>query len=209
MYQKTSYNNVILCMTQFTIKPVPPFDFHLSTRIFANGDSQIRRYEQEKFWQVILTNDKPTLAIVKASGTIDKPELRIILKAKGEISDIQEDTAAATVGSMFNADLDLKKFYADIRHDITLAKLSQQLRGLKSPTTPTVFEALIDSIIEQQISLAVAHSLQRKMIKTFGTPLVIANDTYYTFPTPHQLASATVDQLRQCGFEHEKGRIHS
>ncbi len=31
------------------IKPILPFD--LSTKIFADGDPQIRKYEDEKFWQ--------------------------------------------------------------------------------------------------------------------------------------------------------------
>jgi DNA-3-methyladenine glycosylase II len=37
-----------------------------------------------------------------------------------------------------------------------MRQIAQQLYGLKNPTTPTVFEALLDSIVEQQISLKVA-----------------------------------------------------
>jgi DNA-3-methyladenine glycosylase II len=85
-----------------------------------------------------------------------------------------------------------------------MSNLTQRLRGLKSPTTPTVFEALIDSIIEQQISLNVAHSLEKNVIKTFGDTLKVDNAVYYAFPTPQKLASASVEKLRQCGLSFRK-----
>ncbi len=51
--------------------------------------------------------------------------------------------------------------------------MTRLLRGLKSPGTPTVFEALVDSIIEQQISIKVAWVLENRLIKAFGDPLEI------------------------------------
>ena len=49
-----------------------------------------------------------------------------------------------------------------------MASLISQLRGVKSPTTPTVFEALVDSVIEQQISLKAAHSIEKRLIRAVG-----------------------------------------
>jgi DNA-3-methyladenine glycosylase II len=80
----------------------------------------------------------------------------------------------------------------------------QRFRGLKSPLTPTPFEALIESIIEQQISLIVAHSLQIKVVKSFGDSLNVRGRTYYAFPTPLALGSASTEQLRQCGLSLKK-----
>ena len=70
-----------------------------------------------------------------------------------------------------------------------MAELSGKLRGLKNPATPTVFQALFDSIIEQQIALNVAHVLQRRVIKAFGDVLVVDGNTYYAFPTPERWPS--------------------
>jgi DNA-3-methyladenine glycosylase II len=91
-----------------------------------------------------------------------------------------------------------------VKNDRILAAITAKLRGLKSPTTPTVFESLVSSIIEQQISLIVAHSMERKVVKAFGDALRIDDGDYYIFPTPQRLASATIEELRQCGLSAKK-----
>ena len=48
----------------------PPFSFELSSEIFADGDRQIRNYENGRFWQVIRTNSTLILATVEAVGTV-------------------------------------------------------------------------------------------------------------------------------------------
>jgi 3-methyladenine DNA glycosylase/8-oxoguanine DNA glycosylase len=50
-----------------------------------------------------------------------------------------------------------------------MSSLAKKLCGLKNPVTPTVFEALFDSIVEQQISLNVAHVLERRVVKVGAT----------------------------------------
>jgi DNA-3-methyladenine glycosylase II len=101
-------------------------------------------------------------------------------------------------------DFDLTLFYKAVKNDEIMFKLIKRLFGLKNPTTPTVFEALVDSIVEQQISLKVAHSIERRIIKTFGSILNIESHVYYAFPTPDQLNNAPEDQLRGCGLSFRK-----
>ena len=67
-------------------------------------------------------------------------------------------------------------------------QITQQLNGLKNPTTPTVFESLVDSIVEQQISLKVAQSMEKKLVKKFGESLTIDGNTYFAYPTPQSIA---------------------
>ena len=171
---------------------------------FSDGDHQIRKYEKMKFWQVLRINNKLIYVSVKSSGNVDKPELSVELKSDGTISDEDSKIALKIILDIFNMDFDLKLFYEAVKNDEIMFKLTKELYGLKTPTTPTVFEALVDSIVEQQISLKVAHSIERKIIKTFGSTLSIGSNVYYTFPTPDQLNSALVDQLRGCGLSFRK-----
>ena len=76
--------------------------------------------------------------------------------------------------------------------------------GPASPSTATVFEALIDSIIEQQISLKAAWSMQRRLIEAFGDTLSLQGRTYFAFPVPEKLAAASIEQLRACGLSGRK-----
>jgi len=192
-----------------TIKPVPPFDFNLSATIFATGDPQVRIYADGKFWQVLRVDSRLVLVIVTASGTVEHPELSVALQSNDELFPGDVDRVEATIASLFNVPFDLTAFYKDVHADAVLAVLTERLSGLKSPTTPTVFDALVDSIIEQQIALTVAHSLERTVIKTFGDVLELDETVYYAYPTPQNIAAGTVEQLRACGLSMRKAEyIH-
>ena len=182
----------------------PPFDFNLSAMIFSNGDRSIRRYQDGKFWQVIRVDDSLILISIKALGTVDDPKISVELRSDHKISEADKESVKQTVSAMLNVDLDLKPFYEHAKKDKTLTHIIHKLRGLKIPTTPTVFEALIDSITEQQISLNVAHVLERRLIKTFGKALRLDGEVYYAYPSPQELTSAKLQQLRRCGLSEKK-----
>jgi DNA-3-methyladenine glycosylase II len=187
------------------ITALPPFQFDLSCEIFADGDNQIRNYKTGKFWQVIRVNGKLTLVALESDGTVDKPKLAVELKSDREITGQDKKTAGEKVTALFSLDLDLKPFYKTVKKDAIMAHLTQELWGLKNPTTPTVFEALVDSIVEQQISLKVANSLETKLIKKFGATLDLDGEIYYAYPTPQRLASVSIEEFRQCGLSFRKG----
>jgi DNA-3-methyladenine glycosylase II len=189
---------------KFTLVPTPPFNFDLSAKIFSEGDKQIQKYENGKYWQVIRINNNLVLIILTASGTIDAPRLHAELKSSEEISGNDEIAVKKAISNILNLNLSLDSFYEDVKNDRIMAGITEKLRGLRNPTTATVFEALISSIIEQQISLKVAHILEKKLIKTFGDALKIDDEAYYAFPTPQKLVSATVEQLRTCGLSKRK-----
>ena len=183
---------------------MPPFDFNLSAVIFSDGDRSIRKYQDGKFWQVIRVNDSLILVTVKALGTVDNPKISVELRSDHKISEADKENVKQTVSAMLNLDLDLKPFYEHAKKDKILTDIIHRLRGLKIPTTPTVFEALIDSITEQQISLNVAHALERRLVKTFGKALRLDGEVYYAYPAPRELASARLEQLRRCGLSQKK-----
>jgi DNA-3-methyladenine glycosylase II len=192
-----------------TLNPAPPFDFQLSATIFAGGDPQIRTYENGTFWQVLRVQHKLLLVTITASGSVDAPELTVALQAPAPLAQIETRQIEEIVSSLFNLEVDLIAFYAEVKTDPVLSRLTTRLRGLKSPTTPTVFEALVDSIIEQQIALNVAHRLEQNVIKTFGDTLELNGKVYYAFPTPNAIAAAPVEQLRACGLSMRKAEyIH-
>jgi DNA-3-methyladenine glycosylase II len=186
------------------LNAVPSFDFDLSMRIFSDGDKSIRRYEDGRFWQVIRTDGKLALIVVQSLGKMEDPKLSVILRSNDEISSREKTRVKEIVRWLFDLNYDLKPFYKHAINDRVMARLTQELKGLKSPATVTVFEALFDSIVEQQISLHVAHVLETNLIKSFGDRLKLGSDIYYAYPTPQNLASATIEELRRCGLSQRK-----
>ncbi len=183
----------------FKIKPVPPFDFELSTKIFLN-DNEIAKFENNKFEHLITLKNTPLLLEIESMGTVHKPELSLTLQSDTDISDENAQLAVNTVKKMFNLDFDLEPFYNDSQQDNILSKLIPQLIGLRSPVTASVFESLVSTIIEQQISLIVAKNSERKMIKRFGSNLKRENHVYYAYPTPKQLNDVSIHELKECGL---------
>jgi DNA-3-methyladenine glycosylase II len=100
--------------------------------------------------------------------------------------------------------VDLERFYHETEGDPVLHAITRELRGLRNPTTESVFEALVDSIIEQQISLQVAWTMQERLIRAFGDPLTVGTQTFYAFPSPSRLAGVTSEQMRATGLSRRK-----
>jgi len=189
---------------KITIAALAPFHFELSAEIFADGDKQIRIYEDGRFRQIVRADDKLILATVESKGTIDEPKLCAELKSDRPRTLDDKKKAEETISVLFNLNFDLTPFYEEVKKDKVMAFLTQNLRGLKSPTTPTVFEALVDSIVEQQISLKVANGIENKLIKKFGDAVSLEGDVYFVYPTPQALASASIEELRKCGLSFRK-----
>jgi DNA-3-methyladenine glycosylase II len=189
---------------KFGINPVPPFNFDLSAAIFREGDERIQRYENGCFWQVIRPNGKLVLALLRSTGTVDDPELSVNLMPDGDLSDDDIRMAGEIVRALFNMNLNLLPFYEAVKGDRVMTKVAHLLRGLRNPSKATVFEALVDSIVEQQISLKAAWSLERRLIETFGDKLPLGDKTYFAFPEPEKLAKARTEELRGCGLSTRK-----
>lgn len=185
------------------LNPAPPFDLDLSASIFSSGDPQIRSYREGAFHQAIRIQGRLVLVTVTSDGTVDRPELQVRVAPGPILSDVLK-AAGRAVTSLFNLDLALSSFITAVQDDPVMSVIAVRLRGLKPPRTATVFEALVDSIIEQQISLAAAHSIEKKVTRTFGDVLELEGKEYFAFPTPGRLADASLDELRACGLSAKK-----
>ncbi|MDD1664254.1 MAG: DNA-3-methyladenine glycosylase [Methanomicrobiales archaeon] len=185
------------------LSPVPPFDFGLSASIFARGDPDIRSYAEGTFRQLLRVEGLLVLVTVTSEGTVDRPRLRVRTEP-APLPPQVPGAAGRVVTRLFNLALDLSPFVKAVEADPVMSSLVRQLRGLKPPKTSTVFEALVDSIIEQQISLSAAHSIERRFTRAFGDTLELEGRTYFAFPSPEHLAGATVDELRGTGLSQKK-----
>jgi DNA-3-methyladenine glycosylase II len=194
----------VIAIEKFTLDCVSPFSFKLSTSLFSNGDEQIRRLQDGKFWQVIRINNQLALATLEDSGTIGEPKVFVKLESNRTISSDMRKKAKTILEALFDVKFDPKTFYQQASNDRILKEIIQKLKGLRIPSTATVFEALFDSIVEQQISLDVAHVLETKIVKTFGDSLKLNGKEYFAYPTPEKLSFANIKQLRSCGLSTRK-----
>jgi DNA-3-methyladenine glycosylase II len=190
----------------FAVQALAPFNFDFTAHIFSLGDKNIRLYANGQFIQVLKLNDKLALLKLNSTGTVEQPKITAELKSSNPLTVQDKQKAKEIVKFIFNLDFDLCSFYDDIKNDCTMTQIAQQLYGLKNPTTPTVFEALVDSIVEQQISIKVAHALEERLVKKFGEPLTLDGETYYAYPTPQKIASVSFSEVQSCGLSERKAQ---
>ncbi len=84
--------------------------------------------------------------------------------------------------------------------------LAERLRGLKPPRFPTVFEALVNGVACQQLSLPVGIHMLNRLVAGHGRPPAAVPDGPRAFPTPEDLAAVHPDELRRHGFSFTKAR---
>ena len=87
-----------------------PFNFDLSARIFTDGDPQIRKYENGRFWQVLKYDKNLVLITVESSGEVENPELVVEVKSKEEITSKNLKSISNMIIKIFNLDMDLIHF---------------------------------------------------------------------------------------------------
>jgi len=192
-------------MQHTTLLPRPPYDFTLSAAIFSTGEPDIRTFKDGVFRQVLDTGNELVLAEVRSSGTTDNPELVISLRSDRPVGKAGTRRAGELVASLLSINDDMDPFYQAVAGDPILADLTARLRGVRAPVTLTVFEALADSIIEQQISLKAAHSIENRLIRAVGKQLVPDGTVYYCHPDPAILATTADSTFRACGMTVRKG----
>lgn len=108
------------------------------------------------------------------------------------------------VTDWFDLDTDLQSFYNAITTDSRLAYMSETFQGLRFIGMPDLFEALCWGIIGQQINLTFAYKLKRRLVEKYGEYVDHEDERYYVFPTPEQLASADISELKQLQLSTKK-----
>jgi DNA-3-methyladenine glycosylase II len=79
------------------------------------------------------------------------------------------------------------------------APLVDRLRGMKPPRFPSLWEAILEAIPFQQVSLAAGQSISNHLVRRFGAPGPL-------FPSPDAIAAASLEDLRSCGLSSAKAR---
>ena len=144
------------------------------------------------------------IASFSSTGTVEDPVISVSFETVRRLHRKEIHRAEQICVSLFNLDLDLKEFYGSISVDPILVSLTGQLRGLKIPATESAFEALVNAVIEQQLSLEASYSIEKRFIRAFGEGLSLGSGYYYAFPTPDRLVHASLPELHACGISLRK-----
>jgi len=175
--------------------PTPPYNFPLLLDVlsrFAHPTVDVAR--DGAYWRALRSGDGLALVRVTSQGTVESPVLDVHLIA--EVGAIDHAALIADLSHILHIEAGRADFVALARGGERLWGVVEPLVGLPEWRTATIFEALMQTIIEQQIAWVTAQRAQRWLVEWAGDCILYAGASHYTFPTPAAIALATVDDLK-------------
>ncbi len=186
--------------------PKPPYDFARTLR--ANRFLYVMGEVREgAFRRVIHVGETLVLVEVTSIGTPDAPQLDVqVLADNGALDQV---ALAAKLHRVLNIDADLAPFYAVAEREPVLAETVQQLYGLHSLQADSLFEALLLTMIEQQIALKMAQAAERWLLVWGGASLTYEDAIYYAFPSAARIAAMEAGRVNGIRRRTVSGRTAS
>lgn len=131
--------------------------------------------------------------------TIVDGEFVRVRQAEGELRWEATTDAEPVLRELLRLDDDLDAIVASGPDDPLLREAYATHRGLRIVNDPA-FPCLISFICSAQMRVSRIHGMQVTLAERFGTAHEIEGETYHAFPTPTQLANASVEELRDCSL---------
>jgi DNA-3-methyladenine glycosylase II len=190
---------------EIIIRPRAPFDFAATARFLRFTEREaVDTFADGRYRRALHLGGRLHLLSVASTGTTARPLLSVTLERVGRATVREKEEAAARVRQIFSTEHDLKKFRTRVAADSLMSKLEATHRGLHIARWPSVFEALVISILSQQISTVVAMTLKRRVVEQYGELLESGGETFLAFPRAEVLAEAEPQALRALGLSGSK-----
>lgn len=160
-------------------------------------------------------DNNPVKMSITQEGTINRPKVVAALQAKkggGTLTHAQKNGVQPLIKKMLGLDVNLQPFYAlaEKSKDVALISLAEQFLGVKPPRFPSAFEALVNAIACQQVTLDVGILILNRLSENFGLAFDGGGDdgdggmTLHAFPRPEDLAGVSEQDMRKLGFSRQK-----
>lgn len=158
----------------FFLRPTPPFRLDLTVwALRRRPENILDRWDGETYRRALSLETRSGSHIVEVavqqSGPPSRPRLRVILETPGSSAGV-EAALRSTLEGMLGLSVDLHDFYSFGAKHKRLRALIAEFTGFKPPRYPTIFEALLNAISCQQVSLNVGIMLLNRLVQNFGRP---------------------------------------
>ncbi len=81
-----------------------------------------------------------------------------------------------------------------------LAGIASRMRGVRSPRYATLWEACVNAVVFQQVSIHAAGAILGRVVRAIGTPLDADGVALHTFFEPHAFVDANDTTFRAAGL---------
>ena len=151
------------------LEPVPPFRLDLTVWVLRRRpDNLVDRWGGAIYRRVLVADDgEPFEIAVMQSGMSDAPRLQVSIHCEKANEPIKRQVVSA-LERLLGINLRLDGFYRLAERDGRLKPVADQFRGLKPPRLHSSFEALINAIACQQLTLTMGIRLLNSLVEAYG-----------------------------------------
>jgi DNA-3-methyladenine glycosylase II len=193
-------------MRALIVRAVPPFRLDLTVwALRRRARNAIDRWDGTTYRRVVVVAGRPTELEVRQQGSPRAPQLAVTATPPLRTA-AERPLVRATVERLLGPHIDLRGWYRLARRDPHLRALAARFRGVKPPRFPTIFEALVNAIACQQLSLEVGLELLNRLAALCDVRDRTNSQTACAFPSPHDVARLRPSQCRAIGFSGQKVR---
>jgi len=198
-----------VAQTTFALTPTPPFRLDLTVwALRRRPHNQIDHWDGQTYWRAMLLGDQPVGVEVIQHGHPEVPQLHVTVTDVTDVSGTPQVEAAVTevLRRLLGIDIDLAEFYQFAESDEHLGPLASRFRGFKPPRYASVFEALLNGVACQQVTLNLGVQMLNRLASTYGIAVGDHTPPLHLLPSPERLAQQEPEALRSLGFSGQKAR---
>ncbi|WP_410510907.1 DNA-3-methyladenine glycosylase [Paenibacillus sp. BR2-3] len=171
------------------------FSFAQNLKYFSNAPNEcLYHIKDQRIYKAIAVGEETPVFEISGEDGIGM----ILIRFLGDTCPSLESTRAAVISYVrdwLDLDTDLAPFYELAGTDVLLQRAVESFYGLRNVGIPDLFEAISWGIIGQQINLAFAYTLKRRLVENFGRHVVCEGEDYWIFPTAEDIARLSVQDL--------------
>jgi DNA-3-methyladenine glycosylase II len=116
----------------------------------------------------------------------------------------EHSRALAAVRKVLGVDRDLAHFDRAAARIRWLQSLAKRMHGVRPPRYPTLWEACVNAVVFQQISLVAAMAIMRRLILALAQPFLTDGFQHFSFPTTTSFLATDDKRLRSAGLSANK-----
>lgn len=196
-------------IARFLIEVHPPFRLGLAVwALRRRPHNTIDVWDGTTYTRTLVVEGCPVQLAVRQIEAAD-PEracLGVEVRRPGEApSAAGVAEARRVIERMLGVHVDLAGFYELATGEERLAELARRFLGMRPPRFASVFEALVNAVACQQLSLTVGIHLLDRLAAVYGPEVAVRGATP-GFPTAERLAASEPSELRRLGFSLAKAR---
>jgi DNA-3-methyladenine glycosylase II len=190
----------------FLLTPRPPFRLDLTAwTLRRRPDNAVDRWDGQVYRRALALPAGLVETTTTQVGPSGRPKLKVAVDGQPLRGDVQA-AVSSELQRLLGLNVDLRPFYQFASAEPRMQALVARFQGMKPPRFASVFEAVINAIACQQLTLTVGIQLLNRLARACGPEVRAGDAVAHAFPRAEDVLKMSATSLRELGFSRQKAR---